>query len=255
MALTNRTWVPTLDFTSTAPFLQLEYEAGPFTVRGVNRPGQSVAGLFELQPVITRNQEIGVNWRGARGSAGASFYDSRSKLGTVMRINREGLGVLDRVPTTVRGWEVSAEAKASRTFSVSATYAKTMGRTAAAAGAPMDLALGARSQAPDKLVLGANWQPVPGAQVRLQATRLANRDINIGRRAVPIDLEEHFRGYTLADLATTWDTRWGRFGAGIENLADRQYIGYYPQSVNFKDPLSYFAGRGRTFSVSYTRNF
>ncbi|WP_229422756.1 TonB-dependent receptor domain-containing protein [Pseudoduganella umbonata] len=224
-------------------------------LRGVNRPGQSVDGLFSLQPVITRNQEIGINWRGARGSAGASFYDSRSKLGTVMRINSEGLGVLDRVPTTVRGWEVSAEFRPTTTLSAFGTYARTMGRTAAAAGAPMDLALGARSQGPDKLVLGANWQPLPRTQLRLQATRLADRDINIGRTAGPINLEEHFDGYTLADLAGTWDTDWGRFGLGIENLADRQYIGYYPQSVNFKDPLSYFAGRGRTFSVSYTRSF
>ncbi|WP_338761926.1 TonB-dependent receptor [Massilia sp. METH4] len=325
MALTNRTWVPTLDFTSTAPFLQLEYEAGSLTIRGgvrresarlevdpyttlwsygghavgggtrsfdkavknvgavwrfashwsafvsssegfglpdvgvvlrgVNRPGQSVGTLFELQPVITRNQEIGVNWRGVRGSAGASFYDSRSKLGTVMRINAEGLGVLDRVPTTVRGWEVSAELRPTKAYSLFGTYAKTMGKTAAAAGAPMDLALGARAQGPHKLVIGANWQPLPRTQLRLQATRLSDRDINIGRAAGPIVLEEHFRGYTLADLAGTWDTRWGRFGLGIENLTDRHYIGYYPQSVRFKDPLTYFAGRGRTYSISYTRSF
>jgi iron complex outermembrane receptor protein len=325
MALTNRTWVPTLDFRSTAPFLQLEYEAGPFTVRGgvrresaslavapyttlwsyggfdvgggsrsfdkavknigvvwrfapawsafasssegfglpdvgvvlrgVNRPGQSVDGLFELQPVITRNQEIGINWRGARGSAGASFYDSRSKLGTVMRINAEGFGVLDRVPTTVRGWEAFAELRAGRSFSASATYARTMGKTAAAPGAAMDLALGARSQGPDKLVLGATWQPLPRARLRLQATRLDDRDINIGRTAGAISLEEHFRGYTLADLSATWDTGLGRFGLGIDNLTDRQYFGYYPQSVRFKDPLTYFAGRGRTVSASYTRDF
>jgi iron complex outermembrane recepter protein len=325
MALTNRTWVPTLDFASIAPFLQLEYETGPVTIRaglrhesarlqvdsyttlwsyggvavaggrrsfdkavknigavwrfapewsafvsssegfglpdvgvvlrGVNRPGQSVSTLFELQPVVTRNQEIGISWRGARGSAGASFYDSRSDLGTVMRINAEGLGVLDRVPTTVRGWEVSTEWRPSKTFSAFGTYAKTMGKTAAAAGAPMDLALGARAQGPDKLVLGTSWQPLAGAQVRLQATRLADRDINIGRRAGTINLEEHFHGYTLADLVTSWDSSVGRFGFGIENLANRQYIGYYPQSVYGKDPLSYFAGRGRTFSVSYTRNF
>ena len=34
LALTGRTWVPELDFESYAPFAQLEYEHGPFTVRG-----------------------------------------------------------------------------------------------------------------------------------------------------------------------------------------------------------------------------
>lgn len=325
MALTDRTWVPTLDFTSTAPFVQLEYEAGPVTLRGgarresarlqvdayttlwsyggaavgggtrsfdksvknigavwrfapgwsafvsssegfglpdvglvlraVNRPGQSVGNLFELQPVITRSKEIGINWRASRGSASASYYDSRSKLGTVMRIDAEGLGVLDRVPTTVRGWEISGDFRATATLSAFGTYARTMGKTAARAGAPMDLALGARAQGPDKLVVGASWQPLPRTQLRLQATRLADRDINIGRTAGAINLEEHFRGYTLVDLAATWDTSRGRFGIGIDNLADREYIGYYAQSVYFKDPLSYFAGRGRTYSASYTRSF
>ncbi|WUR16011.1 TonB-dependent receptor [[Empedobacter] haloabium] len=325
LAGTGRTWVPTLDFKSTAPFLQLEYEFGPVTVRGglrhesadlrvatyttlasygnrlvqggersfsksvknlgavwrfapqwsafassaegfglpdvglvlrgVNRPNQSVAQLFNLEPVVTRNNEVGVNWRGALGHVGASMYDSRSKLGTVLRINAQGIGVLDRVPTTVRGWEVAGELRASKTVSAFGSYAKTMGKTAATAGAPMDLALGARSQAPDKLVLGANWQPLAGTQLRLQATRLEDRDINIGRVVGTANLEEHFRGYTLADLAATFDTRYGKFGLAVENLTDRQYVGYYPQSANYKEATSYFAGRGRTFSASVTRTF
>ena len=325
LAGTGRTWVPTLDFTSTAPFLQLEYEIGPVTVRGgvrhesadlrvdtyttlaaygsrqveggersfsknvrnlgaiwrfapgwsafassaegfglpdvglvlrgVNRPGQSVAQLFSLEPVVTRNNEVGVNWRGALGHVGASAYDSRSKLGTVLRINNQGIGVLDRVPTTVRGWEVSVELRANKTLSAFGSYAKTMGKTAATAGAPMDLALGARSQGPDKLVVGGNWQPVAGTQLRLQATRLEDRDINLGRTVGTSNLEEHFRGYTLADVAATFDTRHGKFGVAVENLTDRQYVGYYPQSASFKEPVAYFAGRGRTLSASLTRTF
>ncbi|TWI69086.1 iron complex outermembrane receptor protein [Pseudoduganella lurida] len=325
MAGTGRTWVPTLDFRSTAPFVQLEYELGPVTVRagmrresadlhvdayttlwtygaqavrggarsfsktvgnvgavwrfapgwsafaassegfglpdvgvvlrGVNRPNQSVDQLFDLQAVVTRNNEVGVNWRGARGNAGISYYDSRSRLGSVIRVNAEGLGVIDRVPTRVRGWELAGEYRVLPTLSATGTYARTDGSTAARAGAPLDLALGARAQGPDKLVLGANWQWLPKSQLRLQATRLADRDTNIGRFAGATSLEEHFRGYTLADLAASYDSRWGKLGVGIDNLTDRQYIGYYPQSVRYKDPLTYFAGRGRTFSASFTRTF
>jgi iron complex outermembrane receptor protein len=325
LAGTGRTWVPTLDFKSLAPFTQLEYEAGPLTVRGgvrreqadlrvdtyttlaaygsrlvqggersftkavknigavwrfspnwsafvssaegfglpdvglvlraVNKPNQSVATLFDMEPVVTRNNEVGVNWRGAMGNVGASFYDSRSKLGTALRINAAGIGVLDRVPTRVRGWEVSGELRASKQLSAFGSYARTMGKTATTADAPLDVALGARSQGPDKLVLGANWQWMPKASARLQATTLRDRDINIGRTVGTANLEEHFRGYTLVDLANSWDTPWGKLGVGIENLADRQYIGYYPQSTAYKDPVSYFAGRGRTLSVSLARSF
>lgn len=325
LAGTGRTWVPTLDFTSLAPFTQLEYEIGPLTVRGgirhedaklnvgtyttlaaygnrlvqggersftknvknigavwrfnqnwsafvssaegfglpdvglvlraVNKAGQSVDQLFDMEPVITRNNEIGVNWRGAKGSLGASFYDSRSKLGTALRVNSAGIGQLDRVPTTVRGWEISGELRATKTLSAFGSFARTMGKTATAAGAPMDVELGARSQGPGKLVAGTNWQLMPKATVRLQATTLFDRDINIGRTVGTTNLEEHFNGYTLVDLAGSYDTPWGKLGVGIENVADRQYIGYYPQSVSYKDPVSHFAGRGRTLSVSLTRSF
>ncbi|WP_426323254.1 TonB-dependent receptor [Pseudoduganella sp. R-43] len=335
LAGTGRTWVPTLDFTSLAPFTQLEYEIGPLTVRGgirhedakldvdtyttlaayksrlvqggqrsftknvknigavwrfnqnwsafvssaegfglpdvglvlraVNKPGQSVDQLFDMQPVITRNNEIGVNWRGAMGSLGASVYDSRSKLGTALRVNSAGIGQLDRVPTTVRGWEISGELRATKTLSAFGSFARTMGKTATTAGAPMDVELGARSQGPGKLVAGTNWQFMPKANLRLQATTLFDRDINIGRKVNTTDLEEHFNGYTLLDLASSYDSPWGKLGVGIENLANRQYVGYYPQSVNvnytaqtavsYKDSSSYFAGRGRTLSVSLTRSF
>lgn len=325
LAGTGRTWVPTLDFRSLAPFTQLEYEIGPLTVRGgvrhedaklrvdtyttlaaynssvvqggersfsknvknigavwrfhpnwsafvssaegfglpdvglvlraVKLPGQSVATLFDMEPIVTRNNEIGVNWRGAMGSLSASVYDSRSKLGSVLRVNAAGIGQLDRVPTTVRGWEVSGELRASKQLSAFGSYARTMGKTAVAAGAPMDVALGARSQGPDKLVAGANWRVVPKANLRLQATTLFDRDINIGRTVGTSNLEEHFKGYTLVELAGSYDFTWGKLGVGIENLADRQYIGYYPQSASYKDASSYFAGRGRTLSVSLTRSF
>ncbi len=325
LAGTGRTWVPLLDFTSLAPFTQLEYETGPLTVRAgvrhedaklnvdtyttlaaygsrlvkggersfsknvknigavwrfdqnwsafissaegfglpdvglvlraVNKPGQSVDQVFEMQPIITRNNEIGVNWRGAIGSLGASFYDSRSKLGAALRVNSAGIGQLDRVPTTVRGWEISGELRATKTLSAFGSFARTMGKTATTAGAPMDVELGARSQGPGKLVAGTNWQFMPKATVRLQATTLFDRDINIGRTVGTTNLEEHFNGYTLVDLAGSYDSPWGKVGVGIENLTDRQYIGYYPQSVSYKDPVSHFAGRGRTLSVSLTRSF
>jgi iron complex outermembrane receptor protein len=325
LAGTGRTWVPLLDFTSLAPFTQLEYETGPLTVRAgvrhedaklnvdtyttlaaygsrlvkggersfsknvknigavwrfdqnwsafissaegfglpdvglvlraVNKPGQSVDQVFEMQPIITRNNEIGVNWRGAIGSLGASFYDSRSKLGAALRVNSAGIGQLDRVPTTVRGWEISGELRATKTLSAFGSFARTMGKTATTAGAPMDVELGARSQGPGKLVAGTNWQFMPKATVRLQATTLFDRDINIGRTVGTTNLEEHFNGYTLVDLAGSYDSPWGKVGVGIENLTDREYIGYYPQSVSYKDPVSHFAGRGRTLSVSLTRSF
>lgn len=224
-------------------------------LRGVTTPGQSVSNLISLQPIVTRNNEVGVNWRGAHGQFSISRYDSRSKLGSVIRINPAGLGLVERVPTTVKGWEVSGEWRPAKTLSVSGSYAKTDGKTAATQGAPMDVSLGARSQGPNKAVLAGSWKWMPASQLRLQATHLFNRDINIGRVAGTSKLEEHFKGYTLVDAAATFDTRYGKFGVSLENLLDKQYVSYYSQSAAATDPENTYAGRGRTLAVNWSRMF
>lgn len=223
-------------------------------LRGVNRDGQSVSNLISLQPIVTRNNEIGVNWRGANGQFSMSHYDSRSKLGSVIRITA-GVGLVERLPITVKGWEVSGEWRAAKQLSLSGSYARTDGKTVATQGAPMDVALGARSQGPDKAVLAANWKWTPAAQLRLQATHLFDRDINTGRKVGAINLAENFKGYTLVDAAITFDTRHGRLGVSIENLFDKQYVGYYSQSAAAIDAGNTYAGRGRTLALNWSRMF
>lgn len=326
LALTDRTWVPPLKFTSTAPFAQLEYELGPLTLRGgmrresanlsvdsyqtlafykstavqggersfsqwvkslgavwrlgggwstfvaynegfgvpdvglvlraVATPNQSVDKLISLEPVVTDNREVGLAWRGRLGSFSASVYDSRSDLGSQIRVDATtGVGSVLRVPVRVKGVEFNGEVKPLPDWTLSASYARTRGKTAAQPDAPLDVSLGARSQGPDKLVLAAAWQFTPKGNVRLQATRLASRHINTGRVVGTARLEENFDGYTLADLAATYGTAWGDFGLGIENLFDRQYVGYYAQANPAGTNDDYFAGRGRTLTVSWRRSF
>jgi iron complex outermembrane receptor protein len=224
-------------------------------LRGVNSDGKSVATLIDLQPIVTRNQEVGLNWRGASGQLGISRYDSRSKLGSVLRVSAAGIGAVERVPTVVKGWEVSGDWRALATLSLFGSYAATDGKTAATQGAPLDLSLAARAQGPDKGVLGANWQWAPAAQLRVQAAHLRDRDINIGRTVGSSRLEEHFRGYTLADVALTVDSAYGRIGVSLENLFDKQYVGYYSQSTAALDAAGTYAGRGRTLALSLSRSW
>ena len=326
LAQTGRTWVPPLEFQSTAPFAQLEYELGRFTLRGgarhesarlsvdtyrtlasygnrevqgdersfekwvknlgavwrlgagwsafaaysegfglpdvglvlraVNRDNQSVDKLIDLQPVLTDNRELGVTWRGELGSFTASVYDSRSELGSQVRVdNTTGIGSVQRLPVQVKGFEFGGELKPRTDWTLSATYARTRGKTAATPGDPLDVDLGARSQGPDKLVLAARWAFMPNTVARLQASHFASRHVNPGRTVGTTRLEENFDGYTLADLSVSWSSRWGNIGLGIENVFDRQYIGYYAQSNPAGTADDYFAGRGRTLTASWRRTF
>ena len=324
LAQTGRNWVPKLEFESYAPFAQLEYEAGPFTLRGgarrenatlevatyttlasygsrevqggersfsqwvenlgavwrfadgwsvfaaynegfglpdvglvlraVNRDGQSVESLIDLKPIVTDNREVGVTWAGRLGSFTASAYDSRSELGSQVRVTN-GIGSVARVPIEVKGFEFAGELRPHEDWTISATYATTRGKTAIAEGAPLDVDLGARSQGPDKVIAAVRWAITPALAVRLQGSHFASRDINQGRFAGTARLEEHFDGYTLADLGVTWATRAGEFGLGIENLFDRQYVGYFPQANPGGSNEDYFAGHGRTYALSWRRTF
>lgn len=326
LARTDRTWVPPLEFESYAPFVQMEYNAGPFTVRGgarnehaslnvdtyqtlavygrqtveggersfnqwvenlgvvwrfadgwsafaaynegfglpdvglvlraVNKPNQSVERLVTLEPVVTDNREIGLTWAGTHGSFTASAYDSRSEKGSQVRIdNTTGIGSIQRLPIQVKGFEFAGEWRPHPAWTLSTTYATTDGNTAAVPGAPLDVALGARSQGPDKTVAAVRWAITPALALRLQGMHLASRHINEGRVVGTSRLEENFDGYTIADLGVTWASRWGEFGLGIENLFDRQYIGYYSESNPGGTNEDYFAGRGRAFLLSWQRTF
>lgn len=326
LAQTGRTWVPELDFESLAPYAQLEYDAGPFTVRGgvrrehatldvdtyttlavygsqqvqggersftqwvqnvgavwrfapgwsafvaynegfglpdvglvlraVNRPGQSVEKLVALEPVLTDNREVGVTWAGGRASFTASAYDSRSELGSQVRVDSTtGIGSISRLPVRVKGVEFAGEWRPHDDWTLSTTYATTRGKTAATTGTPLDVALGARSQGPDKLVGAVHWVMTPAISLRLQAAHYASRHINEGRMAGTARLEENFDGYTVADFGVAWASGWGEFGLGVENLFDRQYIGYYSQSNPSGTGEDYFAGHGRTYTLSWRRSF
>jgi len=322
---TGRTWVPPMTYRSLAPFAQLEYEAGPLTVRGglrdersrlqvddfrtlayygnqavqggersasklvkslgavwrfgssgwssfvaynegfgspdvglilraVNTPGRSVNTLVDLQPILIDNREIGLAWRGTKGSVSASVYRSHSDLGSQLVVSN-GIGSVQRVPITVRGFEVTGEWRPSADWQVNGSYALTRGRTASVAGGALDLDLGARSQGPDKLVLGARWTPAPAWSLQWTQSVYFSRDANEGKLSGKTALDEHFKGYTVADLAVSWDSPWGRLGAGLENLFNRSYLTYYAQANYSGTAEDYYAGRGRTVTLSWRRSF
>lgn len=225
-------------------------------LRGVNSSGQSVNDLVALEPIVTDNSEVGLTWNGELGNFTFSYYDSRSELSSQIRVDRvTGIGSVARTPVEVTGFEMIGEWRPHRDWRISGSYAHVNGKTAVAEGMPLDLALGARSQGPDKGVLAVRWTPTNDFNLRLQGARYRSRDINEGRNTGRTVYEEHFDGYTLVDLGAAWKTRMGEFSFGVENLFDRQYIGYFAQAMTNPDNTNFFAGRGRAFTVAWRRTF
>jgi len=218
-------------------------------LRNVNYPGQSVAGILDLQAIIVDNKEVGFNWRGAMGSFSASYYDSKSEFGVSLAIDPVTNDfVMRRLPVRIKGFEAAGELNVTRTLKLSALYSRIRGKTVNAQNGPLDREMGVLDINPDKFGANVTWRFWERSDVSLGSTTLFDRDINVGRSG-----EEHTRGYTLFDAAVNYDLRkYGRLTLGVENLTNKFYILSWSQVVGFRN---YWAGRGRVVSLTHTLTF
>jgi len=318
LALTNRVWVPPMNYTSNAPFAQVSYNRGPLTLSGgfrredgklqvdsytttffnnrvrvnggsldykanlpnvgaiwrlprnwsvfgsyskgftlpnvgiplrnINVPGKSVSGILDLQAVIVDNKEAGFAWRGNGASFSASIYRSYSALGsnlTVSPITRDF--ILQRRPVKVQGGEANADYSFSKTLKINALYSHMEGTTVPFERGPLNVRQGVTNSSPDKFGTSLSWRYTEKGAITFGQTTLVGRELNVGKGSY-----EKTRGYTLLNLSSTYSTKWGDFSIGIENLLDRYYILTWVQVDQFQN---YFAGRGRTFTVTHSLKF
>ncbi|PZP58942.1 MAG: TonB-dependent receptor [Pseudoxanthomonas spadix] len=336
LALTNRLWVPPMDYKSTAPYAQLSWDIGPLTLSGgyrredgtlkidsytttayrnsvfvqggkldytaslpnfgaiwrvndqwsifsayskgftlpnvgiplrnVNYPGQSVQGILDLQAVIVSNVDVGFNWRGERGALNGTWYHSKSDLGVSLQIDPNTSDfIMSRVPTDIKGIELSGEWNFTDTFKLTGLYSRIRGKTAfwgsdalgRYGAGPLTKPMGILDLSPDKIGASAVWKFLPNADATLGATKLLDRHIS-GEDTRPFDgrrftYDERTTGYTLWDLSVNYDAgRVGKFTLGVENLFDKYYILSWSQLAGYQN---YWAGRGRVVSLTYNYTF
>jgi iron complex outermembrane recepter protein len=220
-------------------------------LRNINRPGQSVEGILDLQAIVFDNKEVGFNWRGSIVTLGASYYESESDLGSSLSVDPVTQDfVLNRAPVEIKGYEGTASFDVWDAWRFTALYSHTEGHTTAAGNpnGPLNVEMGVTNISPDKFTGSVQWDFLPNGSVILGATSYIGRDINEGRAG-----EEHTHGYTIYDLTVNYDTeRYGALSLGVENLTDKFYFMSFSQIDFFRN---YFAGRGRTVALSYKIGF
>ncbi|MES2148935.1 MAG: TonB-dependent receptor [Pseudomonadota bacterium] len=217
-------------------------------LRNVNKPGQSVAGILDLQAVIVNNKEIGANWRGKSGSFGISAYKTYSDFGVSLSIDPvTGDFIMRRQPVEIKGVELSGEYILSKTLRLNGLYSRVRGKTVAVDGGPLIVDMGVANINPDKIGTSITWQMSDKGSLRLGSTTLLDRDINQGKSS-----HEVTTGYTLFDLNATYKTRYGDLSLGVENLLNKFYILTSSQVPGFQN---YAAGRGRVVSLSHSIKF
>lgn len=320
LILTGRNWVPETEFTSYAPFLQLNqalwnervhlsaglrhematlkvddyetlYSYGPqqvaggepefektlfnvgatvevvdgltaytsyaegFTMadvgrilRGVETPGQDVDTFLNIEPVISDNTEIGVEWRRGPLSASAAYFWSKSELGSIL-VLRNDVFEVERRRTEIDGLELSGAWETPLDgLRISGGYAMLNGRTDTNDDNRVDTDLDGANISPDRVNLAADYSAGPYS-VRVQTRSYLDRSFD----GLPANTD--FDGYTLADAFLRYSAGFGDLTLSASNLFDKQYVTYDSQTVQPTSNTRFFAGRGRVISLAFEKKF
>ena len=219
-------------------------------LRDVRLPGLDVDSLFDLQPVVVDNREVGVDYAHGPVRAHLAYYHANSDLGSLLVATAEQIFNVRRQPTTTQGVDVTGEVVVDPRLTLGATYAWQRGRYDSNLDGVRDSDLDGLNIGPNRLNVFATAQIARAVNARVQVSTLAERTFGglVASRA-------RFGGYTTADALVGVATRAGILRLGVENLLDRQYVTYFSQVDPLQGNDTLFAGPGRTFSVSLQRRF
>ena len=219
-------------------------------LRNVNYPGQSVAGILDLKAVVYDNKEVGANWRGRWGSAGVSYYNSFSQLGSSLGIDPVTLDfVLIRRPVRIAGIDATAEVRPAEWLRFNAVYSHVVGKTTAANNvvSPVSTPLGITNIPLDKLNVTATVMPTKDFSLSL------GMDSTASRKQTGSSPAEDIKGRTLFDLTAKYRVAGvGTVSLAAENIFNKYYFLAFSQIDFFQN---YFAGRGRTVTLSLRSDF
>lgn len=218
-------------------------------LRAINVNGVEVENFLSLEPVVSNNRELGIEWKRGWLTASAAYWWSSSKLGSLLVRNPDGIFDVARQPINLEGLDLAIDAKLPiEGLSVGAAYARVRGQTDANGDGDVGENLDGANISPDRLNLYAAYD-----RGRFDA-RVAAR-FHFEREFNDISTATNFEGYTLVDADIGYRLAAHRVSVSISNLFDKDYLSYNSDTVAAGDPLRSFAGRGRVFAIGLTSIF
>jgi iron complex outermembrane receptor protein len=221
--------------------------------RAVSKPGVDIDSFLDIAPVISNNREIGVEVKRGPLDGSVAYFWSSSDKGQLLIANPGGIFDVQRLRVEIQGLEVNLGVKLPVPGArVSIGYAHLIGRydSDAVPDGKVDSDLDGTNISPDRLNLAADY--VRGRfRARVQSRFFLARTFQGKLR----DPRNDFGGYTLVDATARYQTGFGGITLSVSNLLDKQYIDYSSDTRLPTDNLSYFAGRGRSFTLGWDYKF
>ncbi|AMX01866.1 TonB-dependent receptor [Microbulbifer thermotolerans] len=218
-------------------------------LRGIDQPDQDVESFLDLQPILTQNEEFGIEFNSEKFAAQLAYYTSDSDFGQRLALGSDGIYSVKREQTEIDGVELRGQWFATDSDILETRYAYTEGRYDSDADGKVDTDLDGRNIAPNRINLSwvRNWNEV--FSTRLQANWLLDRDFE--NKAGEVTAK--FDGYTIIDASAQLEALGGEFSMGIQNLTNEDYFTYYSQTAG--NDIRNFKGLGRNVNLSYSKVF
>lgn len=212
-------------------------------LRAITDTGVDVDTYLDISPIVSNNQEVGVEWKRGPVEASATYFWSASKLGQFLIRNPDDVFEVARQRVEIEGLELNIQARTPVPgLDLSAGYARLRGQTDMDRDGRVETDLDGANISPDRINSAAVYRRgALTARFQVQAY--------LG------DTRNNFDGYTLADALVRYDFPIGALSLGVQNLLDKQYVTYSSDTGNPTDKLRYFAGRGRAFTLGWDRRF
>ena len=218
-------------------------------LRAVNVPNQDVDSLVSVSPVVAGNFEIGADYRIDRTTFHLAYYRSSSERGALLERDAEGIFSVRRQPTTIDGVDVVGEISITDHWRAGGNYSWIRGAFDANNDGVRERDLDGLNIAPNRVNVFLEAAPHPRLLARLQVSSLLPRAFS----GAPAGT--NFGGYTTADLSLGLNTFAGQLRLGVENLLDKQYVIYFSQVDTARANDAFFAGPGRSLTLSLARRF
>jgi iron complex outermembrane recepter protein len=218
-------------------------------LRAVNRPNQDVDTFLDLEPVVSDNTELGLEWSGENLRASAAYFWSNSDNGALLVLRAGDIFEVQRQRTEIKGLELNAAWQTPFDgLTISGAYAALDGRTDGNGDGRVDQDLDGANISPDRLNLAVDYE-IGAFAVRLQNQRYLERTF------ANVPAAGRFNGYEITDAFVRYRARFGDITLAASNLFDAQYVTYNSQVTRPTDNARFFAGRGRVLSVALERRF
>lgn len=227
-------------------------------------PADSVAEFSDAIPATQTNYyETGLRYAGESLQGSLSFFYSDISDGYAYDYNVDA-EVAKRVAAVVVadeeiwGFEATLDYQVNGALKLGTSVSMSEGqRTNSETG--VDYWMNGTRITPIKASIYGDYRFNEIAALRLQANYVGDRDKNSPESDAGYSFyESPYDGYTLVDLVSTFDTDFGRFTFGIDNLLNEDYqplVSQMNKEVVWETYRNQFSGYGRRLALEYTINY